>query len=120
MVVVLWHLLEQESLACYPCCCCLWWARDLLKVSIRFGAVMSQVLGSVALLSRTCSRRCRVYEESRGMLPKCTLVRKLEDVLQAIVGSWLRGVDWLSIDGEDGLYGVRMQSDKRERKLRRE
>jgi hypothetical protein len=55
---------------------------------------MSQVLGSVELLNRTYSRRCRVYEGSEGMFPKRTLVRNLEGVLQAIVGSWLRGVDW--------------------------
>ena len=53
------------------------------------------------------------------MLPECTLIRTLEGVAQAVVGSLLASLDCLSVDYDAELCGVRMPSDRSERKLRR-
>ena len=53
------------------------------------------------------------------MLPECTLIRKLEGIVQAVVGSLLGSLDCLSVDYDAELCRVRMQSDRSERKLRR-
>lgn len=53
------------------------------------------------------------------MLPECTLIRKPEGVAQVVVGSVLGSLDCLSVDYDAELSGVRTQSDRSERKLRR-